>query len=127
MSESKTLKVVVIVSPYQLVVNGGEDAGLKKGERVLVYGIGEMIKDPETGENLEQIEIVRGTGKIVHLQGKIATIESDMREERPVTIKRKSGLGAMASVFGETEETEINREDVPFDDPQVGDHIRIIS
>lgn len=127
MSESKIFKVVMIVSPYQLVINGGEDSGLKKGQRILVYGIGEMIKDPETGEDLEQIEIVRGTGKVVHLQGKIATIESDMKEERPVTIKRKSGFGAMASVFGETEETEINREDLPFDGPQVGDLIRIIS
>lgn len=127
MNESKIFKVVMIMSPYQLVINGGEDAGLKKGQRVLVYGIGEMIKDPETGEDLEQIEIVRGTGEVVHLQEKIATIESDMSEERPVTIKRKSGYGAMASVFGDTEETEINRNDVPFDDPQVGDSIRIIS
>jgi len=124
MNQNKVFKVVMIISPYQVVINGGEEAGLEKGQRVLVYGIGDMIKDPDTGEDLEQIEIVRGTGRVIHLQGKIATIESDMKQERPVTIKRRSGLGVMASVFGETEETEINREEVPFDGPQVGDYIR---
>ncbi len=125
MNQDKKFKVVMIVSPYQIVINGGEEAGLKKGQKVLVYGIGEMIRDPETGEDLEQIEIVRGTGRVIHLQGKIATIESDMKQEKPITIKRRSGIGVMASVFGETEETEINREEIPFDGPQVGDCIRI--
>lgn len=125
MNQETTYKIVMIISPYQVVINGGIEAGLKKGQRVLIYGVGEMIKDPETGEDLEKIEIVRGTGRIIHLQAKIATVESDMKEDRPITIKRKSGLGTMSTIFGETEETEINRKEIPFDEPQVGDCVRI--
>lgn len=124
MSEDKVLKVVKIVSPYQVVINGGSENGLQKGQRFLVYAVGEMIVDPDTGEDLEQIEIVKGTGRIVHLQNKIATVESDMKEERPVIIKRKSTLGTMRTLFGDTEETEISKNELEFEEAQIGDLVR---
>ena len=124
MTEETIYKIVKIISPYQVVINGGSEAGLRKGQRFLVYDVGEMIKDPDTGEELERIEIIRGTGRVVHLQAKIATIESDMKEEEPITIKRRSSLGSMRNIFGDTEETEINRKELPFDEPQVGDSAR---
>lgn len=120
-------RVVKIVSPYSIVINGGSDVGLRKGQRFVVYELGEMIVDPETGDELEQLEVIRGTGRIAHVQERIATIESDMKEERPVTIKRKSSLGSMKTIFGDTEETEINRSDISFHEPQVGDLARIYS
>lgn len=122
---SEKYKVVKIVSPYQLVINAGSEMGLKKGQRFLIYALGEMIKDPDSNEELEQLEIVKGTGKIVHLQSKIATIESDMTEERPRTIKRTSGLGSMRTIFGDTEVTELSREEKPFAEPQIGDLARL--
>lgn len=118
-------KVVKIISPYQVVINGGSEMGLRKGQRFLIYAIGEMIKDPDSGEDLEQLELVKGTGKIVHLQSKIATIESDMTEESPRTIKRTSGLGSMRTIFGDTEVTELSREEKPFSEPQLGDLARL--
>lgn len=122
---SENYKVVKIVSPYQLVINAGSEMGLKKGQRFLIYALGEMIKDPDSNEELEQLEIVKGTGKIVHLQSKIATIESDMTEETPRTIKRTSGLGSMRTIFGDTEVTELSREEKPFTEPQIGDLARL--
>lgn len=124
MSEDKILKVVKIVSPYQVVINGGAENGLQKGQRFLVYAVGEMIVDPDTGEELEQIEIVKGTGRIVHLQNKIATVESDMKEERPITIKRRATLGTMRTLFGDTEETEISKHELEFEEAQIGDLVR---
>lgn len=125
MSDSGPYKVVQIISPYKVVINAGADSELKEGQRFLVYALGEMIKDPDSGEDLEQIEIVKGTGVLVHLQKKIATIESNMEEKKPITIKRRSTLGGMRHLFGDTEETEISREDIPFEEPQVGDLVRI--
>lgn len=125
MTDQNPFKVVKIISPYQVVINAGSEAALRKGQRLLVYDIGEMIRDPETGEELEHIEIVRGTGRIIHLQGRIATVESDMKEEEPITIKRTSNLGSMRSLFGDTEQTEIRRSRIPFDEPQVGDRVRL--
>ena len=125
MSDAERFKVVQIISPYKVVINAGSDADLRKGQRFLVYTLGEMIKDPDTGEDLEQVEIVKGTGVLAHLQKKIATLESDMEEETPITIKQRSTLGGMGNFFGDTEETELRREEVPFEEPQVGDFVRL--
>lgn len=122
MSDVAYYKVVQIISPYKVVINGGSDAGLKKGQRFLVYALGEIVKDPDSGEDLEQIEIVKGSGVLTHLQKKIATIESDMENKRPTTIRRRPPLGGMRHILGETE--EIRREYVPFEEPQIGDLVR---
>lgn len=122
---AEQFKVVKIVSPYQVVINGGLETGLRKGQRFLIYALGEMITDPDTGEELEQLEIVKGTGKIVHLQNRIATVESDMTEETPRTIKRTSGLGTMRTIFGDTEVTELSRSEKAFEEPQIGDLARL--
>lgn len=124
----KTIKVVAINTPYQVVINAGQDEGIGMNDKFLVYGIGEMIKDPETGEELEQLEIPRGKGKVIHLQKKICTIESTGISETPTTIKRinrlSSAFSAIMSLYPDTEESEIRREKLPFNEIQVGDFIR---
>ena len=125
MSNEIQLKVVKIVSPFQVVINAGSDAGLNKGQKVMIYAIGDMITDPDSGEELERLEIVKGTGRIIHLQNKISTIESDMVEETPRHIKRTTNFAGISSVFGPSEETEIVKKDVPFDEPQIGDLVRV--
>lgn len=125
MSEIKEYKVVQIISPYKVVINAGAEAGLKEGQLFIVYALGDMVKDPDTGEDLENIEIVKGTGVLTHLQRKISTIESDMEDEKPITIKQRSAIGGMRNIFGDTEETELRREELPFDEPQVGDFARL--
>ena len=124
MESGINFKVVKVISPYQVVITGGLDGGLKKGQRVLIYDIGDMILDPDTGEELEALEVIRGTGKIIHIQSKIATVESDMVDKTPKKTIRKSGLGGFHAVFGQTEETEVSNEELPFDEPQVGDRVR---
>src|SRR5690606_36720925 len=121
---SGSQKVVKIITPYQVVINAASDMGLKKGQRFLIYALGEMIHDPDTGEALEQLETVNGTGTIVHLQAKIATVESNMTVETPRTIKRTSGLGSLIVIYGNTEVTELSRNEKPFSEPQIGDLVR---
>jgi len=126
MSTEKQVKVVSVVSPFQIVINAGAEAGLRMKQRVMIYAIGEMISDPDSGEELERLEIVKGTGRIIHLQGKISTVKSDMVEETPRHIKRQTTLGSFSSVFGPSEETEIIKEDIPFSEPQIGDLVRFL-
>ncbi len=80
----------------------------------------EEIKDPNTGESLGHLEIVKGTGRVVHLQDKVATIESD---------KTRSYLRKSVSPYGsflrDQEVIEVS-ELVPFDNPQVGDFVKPI-
>ena len=83
MNTEKNIKVVEILSPYQIVLNCGSENGISEGQRFLIYGSGKIIKDPDTGEDLETLEIVRGKGKVIHLQSKICTVESVEINEVP--------------------------------------------
>jgi hypothetical protein len=137
-AKSRLAKVVLLVDahfgrePLEVVVNRGSEDGVKLGDRFLVFGIGPHITDPETGDDLGALEIVRGRGEVVHVQDKIATVRSTERSRtRPAKrIIRESANSATtvaralrimypsASVI----EEEIAPEaEVPFDSVQLGD------
>lgn len=108
---------------YKVVINRGSIHGVKLGQRFLIYSIGEEIIDPDTLESLGSLEIVRGKGKVVHLQEKMATIESDrLKSER--TIKKNSN--SLWKSVGDTEEEIITPTRQPFDEPEVGDSAKPI-
>lgn len=123
----KTIKVADVISPLQAVLNCGARDGVKLGEIYLVYGVGKLVKDPVTEEPLEALELVRGTGKVVHVQERICTIESVLVSEHGKNITRRTVpaflLGPLASNI---EEVEIVKEPKPFDKIQIGDHARKI-
>lgn len=126
MKDEKKLKVVEIISPFQVILNCGLEDGFNNGDKFLIYGLGKKILDPENGEELETLEIIRGKGKIIHIQNKICTIESILISEIPTTITRKSAVGGAFSILGmqPTEETQLRREKLPFDEVQIGDLAR---
>ncbi|CCI37618.1 hypothetical protein IQ232_12030 [Microcystis aeruginosa LEGE 11464] len=75
-------QIVNILDPYRLVMNRGERNRIQVGRRVLIYGISEEeIIDPNTGESLGFLELVRGTGRIILVQDKISIIESDKKPD----------------------------------------------
>jgi hypothetical protein len=94
--------VAAIVSPTKVVINRGQSHGINMGQRFLIYELSEeQIVDPVTGEQLGYLETYKGTGKVVHLQEKMAIVESD-----------QPGGG-----FGLLDITSKK----PFDQPRVGD------
>lgn len=63
--------VVSIINRYKLAINRGTIHGLKEGQRVLVYRMSEEeLRDPNSGESLGYLEIVKGKGRIIHVQEK---------------------------------------------------------
>ncbi len=103
--------VASIIDEYKVVINRGKDHGLNEGDRFLVYELTEEIKDPDTGISLGRLEVTKGTGKVIHLQEKMAIIESN----------RKIELGSPFSrgfSFKEVHE--------PFDNPKIGDKAKKI-
>jgi hypothetical protein len=123
----KTVKVVSINTPYQIVLNIGKDDDVSINDKFLIFGMGEMIKDLDTGEELERLEIPRGKGKVVHLQNKICTVESIEISETPTTIKRTNRFSSgFANIFPNIEESEIRRDKLPFEEVQIGDCARKI-
>ncbi|GAB3396997.1 hypothetical protein NX774_19920 [Massilia agilis] len=120
MSDRYFGKVVKVQDRYTIVVNVGLDAGVKLGQRFLIVGLGETINDPDTGEPLEQLEIVRGKAQVTHVQSKIATLSSVELEREPETkeitkvLSRPSGIsgliaGGILSAGGQNTVTETIR------------------
>ena len=80
-------KVVEIIDDgMKLVINAGAGTGIEPGQRYLVYALSDYeIMDPDTGKSLGFLELVRGTGKVTHVQEAMSTIESDVYERAPET------------------------------------------
>jgi len=116
--------VVEVLNEYEVVINRGSSHGIKTGQRFLVFELSEKeIYDPETEKSLGFLEIVKGTGKITHVQDKMATIRSDMLEYEKSIIKRKSGLFP----FGSEEENISSPELQPFEEPKRLDKAKPVS
>lgn len=98
-------KVVSVQDSFTVVINVGEEVGVKVGDDFLIIGIGDIIIDPDTNEELERLEIVRGKAKVSHVQSKIATLEStdlertpDTKEIKKVTTKSNVAI-PLGSIF----------------------------
>jgi hypothetical protein len=114
--------VVNINDEYTVVINRGSTHGIKKGQNFLIYGVSkEEIIDPETGESLGYLETVRGTGTVIHVQEKLATIETNRRSKTKRTITRKPNW-----IYNEVETIEGEGSYVAFEDPELGDKARPI-
>ena len=121
----KTIRVVEVNTPYQIVLNIGKEDGVSINDKFLIFGLGKMISDPETGNDLEKLEIPRGEGKVIHVQNKICTVESTGISDTPKTITRINKIPLSFSLFStSTEERETKIEKMPFDKVQIGDLAR---
>jgi len=130
MSESSTpqerrLKVAKVLDPFTIVLNKGGRDGVKVGQRVLVYSIGEEIFDPDTKESLGRLEVVKGTGKVSHVQPQMATVASDMKAPAGRTIRgAPGGLSAIALGIQGREEEVLPPTPVEFESVVPGDLVR---
>lgn len=128
MSDRYFAKVVHIQDKFTVVINAGSEKDVKIGKKFLIVGLGEVIIDPDTNEELERLEIVRGNAQVTHVQGKIATLRSseydktaDEREIKKVTAR--GGLAVFAGPQDTVTETTKPGEQVirEFRGVQVGD------
>jgi hypothetical protein len=114
--------VVKVIDDYKLVMNRGEQNGIREGQRMMVYRIDdEEILDPHTGESLGFLELVRGTGRIIFVQDKISIIETDQKKTYRKRIENSPfALRSYKSEVVESDELK------PFDNAQVGDLVKPI-
>jgi hypothetical protein len=127
---------VADAEPVEVVINHGSLQGVKPGDRFLVFGIGPRLTDPDTGEDLGELELVRGRGEAVHVQDHLATIRSlERRQARPARrVIRETGHGPSIALFslalgtsGSVVEEELAPEtEVPFESVQRGDFAKPI-
>ena len=106
--------VVKVLDEYLVVINRGSDHGIKKGDAFLVYFVeGEELRDPNTGEALGHLEVVRGSGSATHVQPKLTTLRTNR-----TTSSRTVRAGGLAALYSPLEQ-EVKL--VPYEDAAVGD------
>jgi len=137
-ADTRLAKVVHITvagsdGPLEVVINRGARDGVKRGDRFLVFSIGPHVNDPDTGEDLGEIELVRGRGEVVHVQEQMATIRTTKRRRtRPGERIIRDPLayvmaGRPLSKAYEVIEEELAPEaEMPFDAVTLGDFAKPI-
>ncbi len=136
MSDRYFSKVVSILDEYTVVINKGLENDIKKGDEFLIIGLGEVINDPDTGEKIEQLEVVRGKACAKHVQNKITTLESceyfnskDIREITKISKRPSTLTSNIYANFHGTQDsvTEIFKPGEalmkPLEDIQSGDFV----
>ena len=80
--KSITGHVAKVLNSRQLVINKGQEHGVKIGMTFIVYDQkGENIKDPKTGQNLGSVKRPKVSVKIIEVEPKLAVAET-FRSER---------------------------------------------
>jgi hypothetical protein len=119
--------VVKVIDEYTVVINRGADHGITKGDAFLIYFIEpEELIDPDTGDSLGQLEIIRGTASATHVQAKMATIKSNRFLMRGKVVRKHTGAFAALSGLGNEVIEAPEKEDVPFDDVELNDKVKPI-
>jgi len=115
--------IASIINKYRVVMNRGALDGIELNQRFQIYSVSqEDILDPETKESLGKLEIVRGIGKVIHVQEQMSTLESDIKESSGGrTIRKKLPFGIMGEIQETVESTD---EIIEYEDVKVGDKVR---
>lgn len=123
---NKQLKIALVLDDYKVVINAGSDSGIQIGQRYLLYTLShDEISDPDTHESLGYLEIVKGTGKVTHVQEKMATIESDTYKTSTKKITREPSV--YFPLRSNSIEEETDREQLSFDSPEIGDFVKRVN
>lgn len=102
-------KVAQVIDAYTFVINRGSECGIGLNDHYLVFGLGDNVTDPDTGEDLGALEIVKGRAIVKHVQNKISTLESSETKVIPGTVRkvRRNTRTGMVPFFQPPEEEEI--------------------
>ena len=64
-------KVAQVLSTTQLILAAGSEEGVREGMEFVIYALGRQIADPDTGQSLGQLEMVKGRVKAAYVQEKM--------------------------------------------------------
>jgi len=107
-SNGPLARVAHILDGYRVVINRGARDGVILNEEFIVFGHGVNIRDPATGEDLGPLEVVRGRGKVTHLQNAVATLTTSLvRNEPIIDLFGATGPGRTRHVMAEFSKVEV--------------------
>lgn len=100
----------VLGNGSRIVINRGTIDGVELSQEFLLYAISpHEIIDPETGESLGRLEIVKGTGYVIHVQEKMSIVKAVQK-----------------SMLLEAFMPKDKKEDARFFNPEIGDKVKPI-
>jgi hypothetical protein len=79
-------KVAKISTDTDIVVNKGREDGVERDMEFIVYDVGDVIEDPDTGEALGNVEHVKARVEPKHIQEKITVMTSAETEMKKTGI-----------------------------------------
>lgn len=106
---------------WEVVLNIGAQDGVELSQKYVIFSLGPELKDPNTGESLGCFEVVRGRGRVTHVQERMCTLRS-----QNTRWSARTTLNALASITGTREPAELQEVAAPFDEISVGDLARRI-
>lgn len=77
-------KVVRILDDKKVIVDLGSDDKVKEGMKFVIYEQSEEIFDPDTGDSLGIIDIIKHRLKVVNVMEKMSIMESDEYTKEPI-------------------------------------------
>ena len=111
--------VAEIISNRRVVLNKGSQDRISRGDKFIVFNLGEEVHDPKTGESLGVLEKIKGKGEVIHVQDRMCTIETYEFDTVP----------APTSIFGLSALLQMERTNKVYRDfvgVQRGDYARKI-
>lgn len=119
----------------QFVLNKGSAHGIKQHHRFIIFELGNEVIDPESGENLGALEMIKGRVKPLHIQEKITTLISEEITKTPVIEEYiyKNNLTASArwgiTSSSNTPTSKIVSEETtrikPLNNVKIGDKVKL--
>jgi len=129
-------KVARIISPTEVVLAAGSDDDVTPGMEFVIYELSDTVYDPENGEDLGRIELVKGRVIAEHVQDKFTIARTPARQvERTFDPMAAYALAASAFLqrrtIRETVHDQLKVEGAApiVSDPvvRVGDRVRSVS
>ena len=75
-------KIVRIVDEQRIVINVGLEHGVHPGDKFHILEMGEELSDPETGQSLGVLELVKGVMEALHVQEKLSLLMTVLNPDR---------------------------------------------
>lgn len=129
-------RIVKVKTDDIVLINRGSNDGLKLGIKLYLFSRDEdELFDPETSESLGHEENIKGIGRVIHLQEKIAHVQSVLNKGDENVYYRNPGFWDLFFSAAEASE-DLNIKNAhfmlplknkkPFDEPHVGDYVKPI-
>lgn len=69
--QEPTYKVIKIISDDEIIINAGRNAGLTSKDKLEIFVPGSPVTDPDTGEELGKLDLIKATLAIRRLSDKM--------------------------------------------------------